>query len=94
MAGAGKLVGQPAYLMQYLLAELGMHVSPACKHRLRRFPGCLKGPRCLLLAQGCPDPAAPYGSAYWGAPAARKCAGELADAAESGPNRRSIRSTF
>ncbi len=38
-----------------------------------------------LLAQGCHDPAAPYWSAYWGAPAARTCAGEVVGATESDP---------
>jgi len=39
------------------------------------------------LAQGYPDPADPYGSAYWGAPAAHTRAREVVGAAESDPNR-------
>jgi len=39
------------------------------------------------LAQGYPDPAVPYGSAYWGAPAAHTRAREVVGAAESDPNR-------
>src|SRR6266436_7959340 len=39
----------------------------------------------LQLAQGCPDPAAPLGSAYWGAPAAHTRTGEVVGAAESDP---------
>jgi len=38
-----------------------------------------------VLAQGCPDPAAPYGSAYWGRPAAHTGAGEVVGAAKSDP---------
>src|SRR5260370_34609391 len=57
-----------------------------CEGSLSRF--CIK-PRCRLLAQGCPDPAAPHGSAYWGAPAAHKRTGEVVGAAESDPNRSS-----
>jgi hypothetical protein len=37
------------------------------------------------LAQGCPDPAAPHGSAYWGAPASHKRIGEVVGAVESDP---------
>ncbi len=36
-----------------------------------------------VLAQGCHDPAVPYGSAYWGAPAAHTRAREVVGAAES-----------
>src|SRR5216684_58649 len=42
---------------------------------------------CPQLAQGFPDPAVPYGSAYWGAPAAHTRAREVVGAAESDPNR-------
>jgi hypothetical protein len=37
------------------------------------------------MAQGCPDPAALYGSAYWGAPAAHARAVEVVGTAESEP---------
>jgi hypothetical protein len=40
-----------------------------------------------VLAQGCLDQAAPYGSAYWGAPAAHTRAVEVIGAAESDPKR-------
>ena len=37
------------------------------------------------VAQGCLDQAAPYGSAYWGAPAAHTRAVEVVGTAESDP---------
>ncbi len=39
----------------------------------------------LLLAQSYPDPTAPYGSAYWGTPAADTRAREVVGVAESNP---------
>ncbi len=42
-------------------------------------------PTLPVLAQGCPDPAAPHGSAYRGAPAAHNRTGEVIGAAESDP---------
>ena len=39
----------------------------------------------VKIAQGCPDPAAPYRSAYWAAPAAHLRAVEVVGAAESDP---------
>jgi hypothetical protein len=41
--------------------------------------------RCPVVAQGCLDQAAPYRSAFWGAPAAHTRAVEVVGAAESEP---------
>ena len=42
-------------------------------------------PRFPEMAQGCHDPAVPYGSAYWGAPAGHTRVVEVIGAAESDP---------
>src|SRR5260370_42350818 len=47
----------------------------------------LSSARTLFMAQGCLDQAAPYRSAYWGAPAAHTRAVEVVGAAESDPIR-------
>src|SRR5260370_21737710 len=64
----------------------------------RWFSGAYRGQRCVgtgssgrfvlpcvgpFLAQGCLDPAAPFGSAYWGAPAAHSRARAVVGVAES-----------
>lgn len=47
-----------------------------------------------LVGPGCPDLAAPYGSAYWGASAAHMRAREMVGAAESDPLLTSVRHVF
>src|SRR5260370_23577041 len=63
--------------------------SWASEYELRHTaPGFCCRCSSRVLAQGCPHPAAPHVSAYWGAPAAHKRTGEVVGAAESDPERK------